>query len=253
MTDQWTGSAYDLHSDAQHTWGTEVLARLELPPNATVLDAGCGSGRVTGELLRTFPSASVVAADVSRSMLDQARDRLAPHADRLVLRQVDLEDQLPFEDNTFDAVFSTGALHWVRDHGSLFADFARVLRPGGHLVVQCGGHGSLARVRAVLAELGVDTAGRNHYATAEQTTARLAGAGFAGGRAWLANAPVSFTATADLEDFLAHAALQPYLTDLPEPERRAVVRAVAARLEPPVLDFVRLNMTATIPASAPTG
>ncbi|WTW92061.1 class I SAM-dependent methyltransferase [Streptomycetaceae bacterium NBC_01309] len=250
MTDLWTGSAYDLHSHAQHAWGADVLARLELPLDATVLDAGCGSGRVTEELLRRFPTASVVAVDVSRSMLDQAHVRLTPHADRVLLRQVDLEAGLPFDDRSFDAVLSTGALHWVRDHGAFLAEAGRVLRPGGHLAVQCGGHGSLFSVHTILAELGIDTAAHNHYATAEQTMTRLAAAGFTGSRAWLMDAPVSFTSTAEVEHFLAHAALQPYLADLPEPERRAVVHTVATRLDRPELDFVRLNMTATAPAAA---
>ncbi|MFI6977398.1 methyltransferase domain-containing protein [Embleya sp. NPDC050154] len=245
MTDTWTGSTYDARSDAQHAWGTDVLARLDIPPNSTVLDAGCGSGRVTEELLRRFPSVSVVAVDVSESMLSQARTRLEPQEDRVVLRRVDLESRLPFEDSAFDVVLSTGALHWVRDHAAFFADTARVLRPGGHLVAQCGGHGSLARVRAILADLGVDTSGHNHYATAEQTTERLATAGFTGARAWLMDAPVPFDSAGALEDFLLHAALGPYLTDRTEGERRDLVRTVSARLERPVLDFVRLNMTAT--------
>ncbi|MCF2532872.1 class I SAM-dependent methyltransferase [Yinghuangia soli] len=250
MTDTWTGSAYDTRSDAQLSWGAGVVEALDIAPDSAVLDAGCGSGRVTEELLRRFPAASVTAVDFSASMLAQARTRLGAWQDRTVLERVDLEQPLPFADSAFDVVFSTGALHWVRDHAAFFAEAARVLRPGGQLAIQCGGHRSLAQVHGILADLGIDSAARNLYATAEDTADRLTASGFTGVRTWLVDAPVAFETREEAADFLDAAALGPYLADRSEADRRSVVRTVAARLPSPVLDFVRLNMTARLPSAS---
>jgi trans-aconitate methyltransferase len=74
----WDGARYDRVADPQARWGLTVLDRLELAGDETVLDAGCGSGRVTEELLERLPYGRVVALDSSPSMLAQARARLGP-------------------------------------------------------------------------------------------------------------------------------------------------------------------------------
>jgi trans-aconitate 2-methyltransferase len=74
----WDAVAYDRLSDPQLGWGTTVLERLALRGDETVLDAGCGSGRVTQKLLERLPGGRVVAFDASSTMLEEARRRLAP-------------------------------------------------------------------------------------------------------------------------------------------------------------------------------
>jgi SAM-dependent methyltransferase len=93
-----------------------------------VLDAGCGPGITTGELLAD--GARVVGADVSPQMLAHARER-APDADYV---RLDMGAGLPFADDSFDLVHSSLAITYVRDWRALFAEFARVLRPGGQVV-----------------------------------------------------------------------------------------------------------------------
>src|SRR5207237_6572203 len=111
-----------------------------------VLDAGCGTGRVTAELLNRLPRGRVVALDLSFNMLRDARKALAgrfgPHANFV---HADLL-ALPFV-GAFDGVFSTAVFHWVRDHDRLFRELFAALKPGGWLLAQCGGGANLVRLR----------------------------------------------------------------------------------------------------------
>ena len=106
-----------------------------LTPNATaVLDVGCGAGNWTIKLLGKLPALSCTLLDLSRPMLDRARERVtaagAKHVDCV---QADVR-QAAFADDSFDAIVTGAALHHLRDDAewdSVFAAFHRWLRPGG--------------------------------------------------------------------------------------------------------------------------
>src|SRR4051795_3906007 len=143
-TRTWDGAAYDRLSTPMEEMGREVMDRLELSCDETVLDAGCGSGRLTERLIECVPEGRVFGVDVSASMIDAARERLGSEAD---LRVADLVG-LDLDGETADVVFSTATFHWIADHEALFASLRGVLRPGGRLVAQCGGAGNIASVHA---------------------------------------------------------------------------------------------------------
>jgi trans-aconitate 2-methyltransferase len=130
---EWDAARYDKVSTPQARWGRVVLERLELAGDETVLDAGCGTGRVTEELLKALPEGHVVALDASAPMIEQAKSRLAGAAGRVSFLHVDLLDLGPAVldgAGPLDAVFSTATFHWVTDHERLFANIRSVLRPG---------------------------------------------------------------------------------------------------------------------------
>jgi len=240
----WNASAYDRVADPQTRWGAEVVARLPLQGDETVLDAGCGTGRVTELLMDRLPRGSVIALDQSAAMLEQARERLARFGERVEFVQADLGKPLPLAPPV-DAVLSTATFHWVPDHDALFANLAHVLRPGGWLVAQCGGYGNIARFIEVARS--VNPAYRpnaHHFETAEATAARLEANGFVDIRAWLSPAPTRFDPASTFEAFIETVCLRTFLADLPAPEREPFVKAVAARMPEPVLDYVRLNIVA---------
>lgn len=95
-----------------------------------ILDAGCGSGPILSDLRDR--GAVVTGFDSSAGMLEQARRRLGADADLLV---ADLAHPLPFADDAFDDVVVSQALHYLEDWGPTLAEFHRVLRPGGRLLV----------------------------------------------------------------------------------------------------------------------
>jgi trans-aconitate 2-methyltransferase len=247
---EWNATSYDRIADPQARWGAEVLERLPLEGDETVLDAGCGSGRVTEMLIERLSEGRVVALDQSVPMLDEARRRLERFGDRVEYVHADLGLPLPI-DRPVDAILSTATFHWLPDHDALFANLARVLRPGGLLVAQCGGFGNIARFLGVAASVDPDFVRNAHnFQTAEATAARLERSGFVEIRAWLSDAPTPFDSTDQLEEFLATVCLRVHLMNLPDAERQPFVREVARRMPEPVLDYVRLNITARRGAAA---
>ncbi|MDQ2965965.1 MAG: methyltransferase domain-containing protein [Chloroflexota bacterium] len=243
MTGDWDAPTYDRVADPQTGWGAAVLDRLPLLGDERVLDAGCGSGRVTEILLERLPRGRVIALDASAAMLEEARRRLGRHTDQVEFLQADLAQPLPIEPPV-DAVLSTATFHWVLDHDALFRNLGAVIRPGGRLVAQCGGAGNIASLKRVLAGLGDGWPGEYCFATPAETTERLVASGFVDVEAWLSDEPTRFEPGAPFERFLETVCLRQHLERLPPEERTAFVRAVAARMPAPELDYVRLNILA---------
>ena len=243
----WDAVAYDRLSDPQLGWGTAVLERLALRGDETVLDAGCGSGRVTQKLLERLPGGRVLALDASSTMLSEARRRLAPAGERVVFVHADLLDltaRTLGDDAPADAVFSTATFHWIQDHRRLFANLASVLRPGGRLVAQCGGAGNIASLLAIVHGLGVERAGEWNYATPQDTRSRLESAGFEDIRVWLHDEPTPFASAEQLTDYLETVCLRQSVGSMPAEQREQLLRDVVSAMPDRVIDYVRLNIDA---------
>jgi trans-aconitate 2-methyltransferase len=241
----WDAATYDRVAEPQTRWGGIVLDRLPLDGDEMVLDAGCGSGRITEQLVGRLPRGRVIALDASPSMVDEARRRLERFGDRVTFVVADLGRPFTLPDGVLvDAILSTATFHWVPDHDRLFRNLAAVLRPGGRLVAQCGGAGNIASVKAVLATIGDGWVGDAHYETPEATAGRLRAAGFVDVRTWLHPEPTRFEPGEPLETFLRTVILGQHVDRLPPDERDAFVHAVASRLPEPVVDYVRLNILA---------
>jgi trans-aconitate 2-methyltransferase len=243
MPRDWDARTYDRIADPQTRWGAAVLDRLPLTGDERVLDAGCGSGRVTEHLAERLPRGEIVALDGSASIIDAARDRLARFGDRIEYVVADLGRPLPIE-GSVDAVLSTATFHWVPDHAALFMNLAAVTKPGGWLVAQYGGAGNVARVMAALATIGDGWLGPAYFETPMATTRRLDAAGYVDIECWLSDEPTRFEPGEPFETFLRTVVLGPQLERLPEDQQAGFVRAVADALGEPVIDYVRLNITA---------
>jgi len=241
----WDAATYDRVAEPQTRWGTAVLDRLPLTGDETVLDAGCGSGRVTELLAERLPRGRVVALDASPSMIDEARRRLDRFGDRVAYLVADLSRPFVVPGAPVDAILSTATFHWVPDHDALFRNLAAVIRPGGRLVAQCGGAGNIASIKAALATIGDGWPGDAHYETPDATAERLRAAGFVEIETWLHPEPTRFEAGEPFETFLRTVILGQHVDRLPPAERDAFVHEVAERIGEPVVDYVRLNVLAT--------
>ena len=239
----WDARTYDRVADPQTRWGAVVLDRLPLEGDERVLDAGCGTGRVTERLAERLVRGRVIALDGSPSMVDAARERLARFGDRIEYVVADLGRPLPIEEGV-DAVLSTATFHWVPDHDALFRNLAAVTRPGGWLVAQCGGAGNIASIMAVLARTGDGWLGAKNFATPLDTTRRLDAAGYVDIECWLSDEPTRFEPGEPFETFLRTVVLGDHVARLPPDERDGFVKDVAGALAEPVIDYVRLNITA---------
>jgi len=257
---EWNSGAYHELSAPQLLWGKRVLSWLSLRGDETVLDAGCGTGRVTAELLDLLPRGRVVAVDFSENMLRTAREHLQPRfAERVAFVEADLQF-LPF-DRAFDGVFGTASFHWVRDHDRLFRALFQALRPGGWLCAQCGGHGNAAKLLARVAELSAAPPYAKYlaayenpweFATAEKAAERLRRAGFIEVQTEIIEAPASFEGSAEYTRFLETVVLRTHVERIPSAEvREQFLEALAlraARDNPPFeLDYCRLNLRARRP------
>jgi len=248
----WDGSSYDRISGTMERLGLDVLARLPLQGDETVIDAGCGSGRITQALIERLPQGRVIAIDESPSMITAARKRLGELVGqgRVKLLQADLSELELSE--PVDAVLSTATFHWIANHEQLFARMRATLRPGGNLVAQCGGEGNIdvlrSHAREVLArepyaEHFADFRPPWNYASAEQTQQRLLAAGFSEAKCWLAPAPRE---PEHPREFLSTIVLGPHYQHLPEQLREPFMDDVLAEMgEPVVVDYVRLNIDAS--------
>jgi trans-aconitate 2-methyltransferase len=242
MGTPWDARTYDVSSEPQQAWASDVLARVGgIARDATVLDVGCGTGRVTEALLALVPRGRVLALDASADMVALARERLGDRA------TVWCQDVLSLDlDQSVDAVVSTAALHWVTDHDRLWARLARALRPAGVLEIQCGGQGNIDRVREAIEAAARDVAPELVgwspwvFAGPEETERRLRRAGFVSIRCWLSERP---TYPEDVEAFVRTSILPAHLARLPAERREPFAAAVVARVRLP-LDYVRLNVSA---------
>ncbi|HEU0250548.1 MAG TPA: class I SAM-dependent methyltransferase [Solirubrobacteraceae bacterium] len=248
----WDGSTYDRISGPQHAWGKEVLERLPLRGDETVMDAGCGSGRVTEMLLERLPEGRVIGVDASPSMVTAACERLgaiSEASERVDVRVMDLEQlELP---ERLDAILSTATFHWIPNHERLFARLHAALRPGGRLVAQCGGEGNVRGTReaaqAVSAREPFEPymrgwAGPWNFSSAELAQQRLRKAGFSEARCWLHDVEVY---PPEPREFLRTVNLGSHLLRLPEDLREPFVDAVHEIVgEPYKIDYVRLNIEA---------
>ena len=251
---EWDAATYHRVSEPHVAWGDKVLARLELRGDETVVDAGCGTGRVTVSLAERVPQGRVIGVDRSVAMATAAAATLSGRATVVVADLL----TLPLAAGSVDAVFSTATFHWIADHAALFAELARVLRVGGRLEAQCGGGANLARARAIAAEVAAsprfvarfegweDT---RRYAWPEETAARLRDAGFESPRVWLESARTSFDSAEACAEFMGACILRPWFHRLAgEEERRefaaAVVDGVGTADPRWTLDYWRLNIEA---------
>jgi trans-aconitate 2-methyltransferase len=242
----WDANSYHRVSTPQARWAEQVLGRLELRGDETVLDAGCGSGRVTAMLLERLPRGRVIAVDGSASMIDAAREALP--TDRVQFLVGDLV-HLSL-DAPVDAVFSNAVFHWIPDHDRLFATLHAALRPDGQLVAQCGGEGNVAAFHAAMARVGAREPYAEHlagwwpwnFASPESMQERLRRAGYAHARCWRSASRVE---PEDPASFASTVCLGSHLDRLPGALReRYVADVLQAAGEPLVLDYVRLNILA---------
>ena len=254
---EWNAASYHKVSGPQTSWGQKVLNRLHVNGDERAIDAGCGSGRLTGELMERLPRGRLIAIDRSWNMLMTARANLRPVlGSRVSFVQVSLPD-LPFA-AWADLVFSTATFHWVKDHDALFAGIFAALRPGGRLHAQCGGGPNLRRAHELAGQVMHAPPfapyfsvwpGPWEFANAAVTAERLARAGFVEIDTNLEEAPTTLATEADYREFVTTVIYHPHLERLPDAalKREFIDRVTELASKEPVpftLDYWRLNMQA---------
>jgi|AntDeeMinimDraft_5_1070356.scaffolds.fasta_scaffold00110_16 SAM-dependent methyltransferase len=166
-TNRWDAGDYDGDHAFVHEMGASVVGLLDPEPGDRILDLGCGTGHLTAEIAAAVgDEGDVVGVDQSAEMITEAREQYPG----LAFERADVTEYDPGE--SFDAVFSNAALHWMTDQDAVVGRVADALRPrsgdersesaGGRFVAEMGGHGNVAAiVDATIQEL----AGRGYEAS----------------------------------------------------------------------------------------
>lgn len=231
MTHHWQPADYAANSAVQLAWARELLARLPLSGDEHILDVGCGDGKITAEIARAVPHGSATGIDASAPMIAYAREQFpGPEFQVMDARHIHLPQR-------FDVVFSNAALHWVDDHPAFLQGAARALRPGGRLLISCGGRGNAQAVVVALHAVmrrkhwrdwfrGMPTP--YFFYGPEAYRGWLERTGFATHSVALAPQDAAYAGVAGLAAWLRTAWL-PYTQRVPEAERDAFITAVAER------------------------
>jgi trans-aconitate 2-methyltransferase len=232
----WDGVAYDALPLPHEQWGIRTIEALNLKPNETLLDAGCGTGRDAQLALEKLLNGSLVCVDQSSTMLDQCRARFGQDL-RVRILEGDLDQALPVEPESVDAIMSVAALHWLTHHNNVWQHFYNALKPGGRIATDCGGFGNLAKTLAFVPQIDSNIKFPDwYYANISSTEELLKAAGFI-----------------DIE-----VSLRPHPTPLPDKETLATylrtlvfrewtdgqISKISDLLTDNTLDYVRLEVRA---------
>ena len=258
----WDATTYHRVSNPHVAWGQPIIDRLDLTGGETVIDAGCGTGRLTAQVLERLPDGRMIAVDRDVAMLEVAREELAPRfGDRARLVQADLLDLATAVKEPADRVFSTATFHWIADHARLFAAIFASLQPGGWLVAQCGGAGNIERILRHANDVAQEPAfhpylagwpGPWHFSDDINAATRLKAAGFTAIETALFDAPVTQPDAADFSEFACSVVFGEHLARLPDAALRdrfiAAITDRAGLDDPPyTFDYRRLNIRAQRP------
>lgn len=185
--------------DLSHASGvaSPVLDLLTPGPGDAILDIGCGDGALTARLASKAPLGTIVGIDSSAAMIEHANTTYSASGVNLVFMQHECSrlDQKPDDmivwEGAWDWVWSNSTFHWLLRHqdtrATLFEDVHRLLKPGGRVVFECGGAGTVPEAItafvAAMAFHGVPAETRKQvnpwfFPSAEWTREALEGAGF---------------------------------------------------------------------------
>ena len=263
MKYDWDATTYDRISDAQESWGTETIERRKWKGNEIVLDAGCGSGRLTKILSSKVTQGKVIAVDSDLSMIRLAKENLAKFSNiefiKMDISQLEIEEKV-------DVVFSNAVLHWILNHKKVFERFWQILKPDGQLLIQCGGHRNLTKTLSIINKVRKSKEFYNYFcnnkgddiwkqtwyfAKKEDTEKILQEIGFRNIQVFLANKDAKFSNKEEYFLFIKTIVLIPYLKYLPnETLKDKFAKSVIQEIETNAkelqwkLDFVRLNINA---------
>jgi trans-aconitate methyltransferase len=137
----WDSEDYAKYSRAQQKWARELIDKLKLNGDETLLDIGSGDGKVTAEIAGLLPRGRVIGVDSAPSMVQLARSRYPQDTHANLSFELMDAAQLSFKER-FDLVFSNAVLHWLTDHGPVLDGIFASLKPGGRMLLQMGGEGN---------------------------------------------------------------------------------------------------------------
>ena len=257
----WDANTYDNISNIQEDWANNIIKKREWTGKENLLDAGCGSGRITKILCKIITEGNIYAIDNDPNMIEKAKETFKDIKNVKVM-QADMLDILSLDiPIKFNVIFSNAVLHWILDHHKVLESFYDLLNPEGQLLVQCGGYGNLQKTLSIFddvkdlpefseyfSEWKID----RNYAKPNETENILKEIGYKDIEVYLTEAPARFNNKKDYSIYLKTVDLRPYLKYLPtEQLQNEFVNTVLLHMEKYYsnlcwnLDYRRLTVLAS--------
>jgi len=246
----WDAALYQgRHAFVWH-YGEELLNLLSPQPGERILDLGCGTGQLTQQIALT--GAEVMGIDAAPSMIEQARQNYPD-------LKFAIADARDFQvEQSFDAVFSNAALHWILEPDAVIRCIHQALKPGGRVVAEFGGKGNIdAIVQAlysVLSAIGCvapETLNPWYFPSIGEYAARLENQGFEVTYAVLFDRPTPLEdGEIGITNWLRMFASR-FLEGLPAEQQTQAIQAIEQHLKPTlyregtwIADYRRLRVVA---------
>ncbi len=218
---KWDAAIYDTVKAPQVAAGRELIHLARIREDDSILDLGCGTGKLTIELARQAARGSVVGLDPSTEMLDKAREVSSGMGN---VRLVQAPAQAMNFADEFDLVFSNSALHWVTEQEQAISRVYRSLRSRGRIAFQMPAKHFCTEffdsVGEAITTLGYERFYENwqspwYFSMPEEFASLLSHAGFRGVKVYIREYRLSFGPLPDVMNWWSSAGLRPYLACLP--------------------------------------
>lgn len=148
----WNASDYAKNSQNQFQWAKELIPKLKLKGNESLLDIGCGDGKITAVISKRLPNGKAIGIDSSSQMIKLAKNTFQKEQyPNLTFQLMDARN-LSFEEK-FDLAFSNATLHWIIDQKAVLQGVCSILKHHGRILFQMAGKGNAQAVLKIFAEL----------------------------------------------------------------------------------------------------
>jgi trans-aconitate 2-methyltransferase len=158
----WNSGDYRKHSSAQFEWAKELINKLSLNGTESVLDIGCGDGKITALISSYIKKGHVTGVDSSEEMIGLAKKDFPwtenGNLDFFVMDAT----RLDFSEE-FDTAFSNAALHWVKDQLSVLKGVKKSLKKSGRILFQMGGKGNASDILNTFEEIFKDKKWQKYF------------------------------------------------------------------------------------------
>jgi len=249
---EFEANFYDSKAVVQFQLGLKLIDQLQIQDGETILDIGCGTGRLTLELAKRTPNGSVVGLDRNSDMIKKALENLGSSKVLITNTLFIEEDILHYETPLqFNAIFSNSALHWVQETQELYQKIYALLVPGGRLAAQMPAKGSLNKFIEIFMQpihtLHLSAYFKNwdypiKFHPPKTLLRILSSIGYTDINIWEEDQQIQFHSPQEVLDFLKTASIVPILSQLPPEKKELYLNCLLDIIKQQVEELLNVNM-----------
>ncbi|OGW32688.1 MAG: hypothetical protein A2X59_08315 [Nitrospirae bacterium GWC2_42_7] len=234
---KWDAEKYDSTHGPQIEVGRELIGMAMVKADDSILDIGCGTGKLTCELAQLANKGMVLGIDPSVEMLEKAKGTTALFAN-ISLMQIPAQ-KMDFN-NEFDIVYSNSALQWIKEQEDVIARSYRALKPNGRITIQLPAKdfcwAMTENIQSAISALGLESMFNKmespwRFPLKEEMEEFFNNAGFRNVKAYYKEDTLFFESVNEVLDWGVSAGLRPFLASLNEKKQERFKYAFAMGFE----------------------